>query len=335
MLRGLLVLVLLMAIAAVGWLAFPPAKALTTQTLALRAADRAAANDDWQGVVDQLAPLAKAAPTEVALNLRYAEALSELEKHREQGESAHSNSKNEAEPTVTAQQVYARLWQAHKKDPLRNLTVGRAYANDLAHHATTRPLGLSILRELLNAHPGHPEVLTELAHLFELAGCETRYDKPTQRWLHRWAGYYGLMSIPQIPDLDQQFIARLHTANLFEQLAQDQDTTPHDDLIVAGQQYCNALLIRPEHVEARFNLGLTLMNLNVTETGVAQMKTAIDVLIANDDVARAQVLSEEAQRIKTSLYYSDPNQRLTPSDIDDHLAQCLTDPRLTVNLTAQ
>lgn len=334
MVRALISLILLVCLAAVCWFAFPPAKALATQTLALRAADRAEQAGNWVDVANQLKPLVEKEPHQIDTNLRYANALIKLEANKPK-RSKRSDDMPEAETYDSPQAVYMRLWQHHPG----NLKVGTAYADFLSQQslhsnpstAQTRPLGLSILRELLQKHPNNPAVTEALAKLFTHASKDTRYDKHTRNWLTHWAAYYWHTTSKLTKSQSAQLPSRIKAANAYEQLAQQTTDSPHFYLVEAGRQYCQALLTKPTHVKSRFNLGLTLMNLSAAEAGVAQMQTAIDLLINNNQVTKAQQLNEEAQRLKTSLYYSDPDKRLTATQADSYLGQCLQDQRLAIS----
>ncbi len=317
-LRLLLTLLILGAIAVGVALYVPPVNGYTNQWLGERAGQRLVNNQQWADAEATLAPLVDEFPHNATIGRLYAESLSHPPK---QGKAL-------ASPPDNAVATWQRLREQFPKDS----DIALGYAKLLAHYPGQRSDAVSIYRGLLAQGSDEPDpaLLNSLAHTFlQAAGQETNPN--VRHWLMQWAGYYYQASLGKD---GAQFKPRFQLGVIHQQLAgQLKGVRPQVQLANAARHYCNAILIRPNHVDARFNMGLALMNAKAVEAGVAQMTTAINLLMADNRVERAQALSQQAQAVKNSLFYISPNERRTPQDLDELLAQCLADPRLAVGAT--
>ncbi len=314
MLRFFLTLIILGAIAVGVALYVPPVNGYTNQWLGERAGQRLIDNHEWAEAEATLSPLVDEFPDNATLGKLYAESMSH----------PHKKGKIAAAPPEKALSAWQRMRQKFPKDT----AVAQGYAKLLSHYPDTRQQAVGIYRGVLAQQKPQPTLLNDLAHTFMLA-AQQESNPNARHWLMQWAGYYYETSIYHNP---HQFKPRFQLGAIHQQLSgQLKGVRPQVQLAIAARHYCNAALIRPTHVDARFNMGLALMNAHAVEAGVTQMTTAINLLMADDRVQRAQELSQQAQAIKTSLFYASPTEHRTPADLNDELGQCLNDSRLAVN----
>ena len=183
------------------------------------------------------------------------------------------------------------------------------------------------LNQGLQSSPHHPELLSMMASVYQHAAQNPSEDRPEMiGWLEDWSRYYARLAIKYHPNL---FATRFKLGVLEQNRALNpfnENTTDH--LIRAALQYCNALLIEPEHIQSRYNLGLTLVNLNAVEEGFEQLNTVKQIALDKNQIAQAQELATEIQGIHNSVFDGDANTHTTTDQLDVLLHQCLSDQRL-------
>ncbi|MFN8614829.1 MAG: hypothetical protein U0003_02820 [Vampirovibrionales bacterium] len=337
LLRGLVIIALLIALIGGCFLVFPAAKELWQQTQGTHTADEALKAGDWTTARTQLEALTNQYPKDVTLGLKLATALQAEAEQLGKTQTPEAQSESAALQQKAAQRLLV-LWQQFPN----NITVGLAYGAFLAHDRIHHPNAVAVYRSLLQQKGTDPEwgpkILLATGQLFSQA-AQFQPHSDLKHWLNQWASYYLQAAIAQQPHL---FDARFQLALLHQQQANPAFTGAAVDAssieyhsTQAARQYCNAALIKPHDIETRYNLGLSLVALNAIDEGFAQMKTAVDTLVATNQITRAQQVSEAMQLVKNGVFYQPDQPHTKAANKDSLLGQCLADPRLTQAANAQ
>lgn len=337
-LRGVMVLALLVALVGGGVLVYPAAKDLWRQYNGQQRADTALNAGDWTAARTQLEALANQYPTDATIGLKLAQALEAESQQLGQVSSVESLTESKKLHQKAAQRLLV-LWQQFPKNTAVGLAYGRFLANDLQHH----PNAVAVYRALLQAHEvDKGKKSSQTAAILQGTGqlyyqaAQFQPDAERKHWLAQWADYYLRAAIRQQPTA---FDPRFQLGLLHQQQVNPATSGAAVDAsaielhsVLAARSYCNAALIKPNDVETRYNLGLSLVTLGVLEDGFAHMKTAVDLLVASDQVPRAQAVSEAMQTVKNNVYYQPDARHWKASEKDELLGQCLADPRLSLAL---
>ena len=329
-----MVLALLVVLVGGGVLVFPAAKDLWRQYNGQQRADAAMQAGDWTAARTQLETLANQYPTDATIGLKLAQALEAESAQLGQVATVESLTESKNLHQKAAQRLLV-LWQQFPKNTAVGLAYGHFLASDLEHH----PNAVAVYRSLLLAHevdkgkksPEAAAILQGTGQLYYQA-AQFQPDAERKHWLAQWADYYLRAAIQQQPTA---FEPRFQLGLLHQQQvnpatsgAAVEPSAIELHSVLAARSYCNAALIKPDDVETRYNLGLSLVTLGVLEDGFAQMKTAVDLLVATDQVPRAQAVSEAMQTVKNNVYYQPDARHWKASDKDELLGKCLADPRL-------
>lgn len=187
--------------------------------------------------------------------------------------------------------------------------------------------GVNAINAGLKEEPHHPELLSMMASIYQHAAANPAEDRPEMiAWLEDWSRYYATLALKEHPDL---FTTRFKLGVLEQNRALnpfDESSTEH--LTRAARQYCNALLIQPSHIQSRYNLGLTLVNLKAVEEGFEQLNTVKKLAMNQNHMAQAQELALEIQSIHNSVFNGDPSQHTDTNHVDGLLHQCINDSRI-------
>ena len=150
------------------------------------------------------------------------------------------------------------------------------------------------------------ELLTTLARLYQRSAEVNTGETPEIRdWLRDWAIYYyrlGLQANPEQPE------ARFYLGLLY------QNRNFYKD---ASREYCNALLMRENLAQARYNMGLSLAKSRLWGRGMAQMHYGIEQLAADGHQHEADNLLRRWQHLKVMYKPAILWGKAHPSDMKD------------------
>ncbi|MEB3286112.1 MAG: tetratricopeptide repeat protein [Vampirovibrionales bacterium] len=164
---------------------------------------------------------------------------------------------------------------------------------------------ISLYRKALRSDSDNPDLLSALGTVYLKAGDnpnETRQEMKS--WLYEWAIYYYRLALAF--DSKQEG-TRFNLGVAYQQTERYEK---------AASSYCNALVLNPNAFEARFNLGLTLVNLDALEQGYQQLARSVSILSDAGRVPEAQRLAERVQEVKTMVYNDSSNSGLQ-SEMDE------------------
>jgi tetratricopeptide (TPR) repeat protein len=199
--------------------------------------------------------------------------------------------------------------------PLLNIIRSRL-AEFLPNAYSQTPEGHSIKRKPLRPVVDSPDtlgpLLTTLARLYQRsAELDTGLAMPVRLWMQDWAIYYYRLGLQAKADQPE---ARFYLALLYQSRRFATD---------AAREYCNTLLIAPDLAQARYNLGLSLVQNRQWVEGLAQMHNGIEQLAANGKQNEAAALLERWDRLqvlyKPAIAWSnqhpngEPRREINPS----------------------
>lgn len=222
-----------------------------------------------------------------------------------------------------------KLYQVALKNTPEHIGLILAYSQFLLSDVNRYNEAITMLNRGLRNEPHHEKILTTLSTLyFNAAQAPTETRPAIINWLENWGRYYAKTALKYHPNL---FNMRFKLALVEQKRALDpMEKTSTLHLIQAARQYCNALLIDPSHIQSRYNLGLSLVNMNAIEEGFTQLNAVKQRALNEDHVQQAQKLAIEIQRIHNSVFESNPGQHTNTQQLDPLLSECLSDHRLHV-----
>jgi tetratricopeptide (TPR) repeat protein len=113
-----------------------------------------------------------------------------------------------------------------------------------------------------------------------------------REWLSKQAVYYYQRSLEKNP---KQFDPIFHTGVAYHGMKNWE---------AAANAYCDALLIKPDHYQARYNLGMALSMLNFPDAGFRQLDRASAILSEEGRMDMAMKVAMNVQTVKNSIYES-------------------------------
>lgn len=288
------------------------------QSLLSSQAEQAIQDKDWGQAQHVLENLHQAQPNNAEISRQLAETYTQ---------QAKLLLTNHPEDAFEKRQQADELYQQAIKAAPDNIELILSFSQFILDEPSRLNDAVSALNAGLKTHPHHAQLLSMMANVYHHAASNPAEDRPEIiGWLEDWSRYYAQLAIKYHPEL---FSTRFKLALLEQNRALNpfgEKSTDH--LVRAARQYCNALLIQPQHIQARYNFGLTLVNLNAVEEGFEQLNAVKQIALDNNKVTQAQELAIEIQGIHNSVYNGDSSTHTNTQHIDELLHQCISDTRV-------
>lgn len=197
-----------------------------------------------------------------------------------------------------------------------------AYGSLLQEDPTKRNKVLGMYRRVLKTHSDHANLLFRTGNVFQKAAENPNEVRPTVRqWLYDWAIYYYRLAIKANPNF---YSPRFSLGVAYQQ---------NNRIEKAANSYCNAIILSPDSFEARYNLGLALVDLQAYDEAYQQMGKAVQTLTDQGRSAEARILAERVQGVKNTVYNSESASNLGKADDGDDQLGVLLSPGCLVNTT--
>jgi|GEM_PF-2059260 len=136
-------------------------------------------------------------------------------------------------------------------------------------------------------------LLNEIGDIYnDRAQMPEESRESVREWLARQAVYYYQHSLEKNP---KQFAPTFHLGVAYHGMKNWE---------AAANAYCEALLINPDHYQARYNLGMALSMLNFPDAGFRQLDRASAILAEEGRMDMAMTVAMNVQTVKNSVYES-------------------------------
>lgn len=183
---------------------------------------------------------------------------------------------------------------------------------------------LSLYRKALKKSAGRPEpaLLLAVGNVFMKAAGDKLETRPeVKSWLYDWAIYYYRHTLKHTPRLAS---AWMNIGIAYQQTKRTEK---------AATSYCNALALMPKAYEARYNLGLSLVELGIYGEGYQQLAQSVKTLSEADLIPQAQALAERVQIIKNKVENSNESGALSADESPKALEAFLSPDCLITGMT--
>lgn len=162
---------------------------------------------------------------------------------------------------------------------------------------------LSLYRKALKKSSAQPPLLLAVGNVFMKAAGDERETRPeVKTWLYEWAVYYYRHALKQTPRLASGW---MNLGIAYQQTKRVEK---------AATSYCNALALSPKAYEARYNLGLTLVEMGIYGEGYQQLERAVKTLSDADLIPQAQALAERVQVVKNKVENNNESGALSANE---------------------
>ncbi len=209
--------------------------------------------------------------------------------------------------------LFDKVLENDKKSDKSSIEARIAYVQYLQDTTTRLDKAVKIYKEVLKDHPQNAELLGALGDLYKVAAenpQETRLS--VRNWLLDWSIYYYRQALRLAPNL---FQSRFNLGVVYHSRNAGNTAEKDNNLVHATREYCNALQVKTESYEARYNLGLALVDLGAVEPGFRELARSVNILAESGQVPEAQQLAQQIQAVRNGIYYEEPQDQIRYEDL--------------------